>query len=245
MRSSAEARAVAFGGARYCDVPTSWTARLAGVSGTASVVALVLGAALFAWQAVPRISVPRSAPLTVELRPLAAPPRPVREVAPGPVQVERQEIRPQPKPEIPRPPLIVLTAAPSAQVVAPPPVELADPGPPVPQTTAPKAVVAPVGERLSSDARSSWEASVLAHLERFRRYPPRARAARQQGVAQVRFTMNRAGVVLSCEIVRKTGSFMLDRAALDTVDRAQPLPAIPAGRPDTVQLTLPIEFALR
>ncbi|GLK46412.1 hypothetical protein GCM10017612_43340 [Novosphingobium resinovorum] len=62
---------------------------------------------------------------------------------------------------------------------------------------------------------------------------------------QVRFTMNRARFVLSCAIVRKSGSFMLDQAALDTLRRAQPLPAIPAGRLDTVELTVPIEFDLR
>ncbi|MFD2138051.1 energy transducer TonB [Novosphingobium resinovorum] len=40
----------------------------------------------------------------------------------------------------------------------------------------------------------------------------------------MRFTMNRARFVLSCAIVRKSGSFMLDQAALDTLRRAQPCP---------------------
>ncbi|PNU05558.1 energy transducer TonB [Novosphingobium guangzhouense] len=220
-------------------------ARLAGLSGTATVAGVVLGVSLFAWHSAPRVILPRSAPLTVALQPLSAPPEPVREVAPGPVQVERQEAVPQPRPDTPPPPMILLSDMPGAKAQDPAPVELVDPGPPIPQTTAPKAIEAPAAPRLSSEARPNWEASVLAHLERFRRYPPRARAARQQGVVQVRFTMNRAGAVLACQIVRKSGSFTLDQAALETVRLAQPLPAIPAGRPDTVELTVPIEFRLR
>ncbi|EQB11104.1 energy transducer TonB family protein [Sphingobium lactosutens] len=57
--------------------------------------------------------------------------------------------------------------------------------------------------------------------------------------------MNRTGMVLSSVIVKKSGSFDLDQAALDTLKRAQPLPAIPADRPDVVELTIPVEYNLR
>jgi protein TonB len=57
--------------------------------------------------------------------------------------------------------------------------------------------------------------------------------------------MNRVGTVLSSAIVRKSGSFDLDQAALDTLRRAQPLPNIPADRPDVVELTIPVTFSLR
>lgn len=98
---------------------------------------------------------------------------------------------------------------------------------------------------MSSEVKPDWEGLVLAHLERFRRYPARARAARQQGVTYVRFTVNRAGSVLSPVIARKSGSIDLDQAALDTLERAQPLPAIPADRPDRIELTIPVEFSFR
>ncbi|WP_231923299.1 energy transducer TonB family protein [Sphingobium cloacae] len=124
-------------------------------------------------------------------------------------------------------------------------VEVVDPGPPVPETTAPKSIAAPAASRASNDAQPNWEGQILAHLERFRRYPARARAARQEGTAFLRFTMNREGQVLSATIFKKSGSFDLDRAALDTLQRAQPLPPIPAGRPDVVELTIPVEFYLR
>lgn len=37
----------------------------------------------------------------------------------------------------------------------------------------------------------------------------------------------------------------LNQAALDTLIRAQPLPAIPADEPDIVELTIPVAVSLR
>jgi protein TonB len=147
------------------------------------------------------------------LQPLAAPPEPVRNVAPGPEQVEKQEAELEPVTEpIPIPlvqfPMPNISARDTRE-----PLKITDPGPAVSETTAPKSVAAPTANRLSNDARPNWEGLILAHLERFRRYPARARAARQQGTVHVRFRMNRAGMVLSSAIVKKSGSFDLDRAA--------------------------------
>jgi protein TonB len=223
-----------------------WRTRLAGFGGTASIFGIVLAATLFTWKVVHPPVALTSQPLTVvNLAPLAAPPVPVREVAPGPEQVEKQEAKPEPKREMLSVPLIQLPTTSSVTADMQKPIEIVDPGPPVPETTAPKNIAAPSVNRLASEAKPNWEGVIVAHLERFRRYPARARAARQQGVAYVRFTMNRAGMVLSSTILRKSGSFDLDQAALDTLQRAQPLPAIPAERPDVVELTIPVEFKLR
>lgn len=230
---------------RYCDQPMSWGTRLFGFAGTTSIIGLVLAAALFTWKAVYQPIRSTSQPLTVvELQPLAAPPEPVRNVAPGPEQVEKREAEPEPVPEPMPMPLVQLPAPSTPAREVRKPVEITDPGPAVPETTAPKSVAAPAARQLSNNARPDWEGLILAHLERFRRYPARARAARQQGTVTVRFKVNRAGMVLSSSIVTKSGSFDLDRAALDTLQRAQPLPAIPADRPDIVELTIPVEFYL-
>ena len=231
---------------RYCDQPMDWRTRLVGIGGTVVVAALLLGCAFFTWRVVRPMVVSPSAPLVVELRPLAAPPEPPREVVPGPEQVERQEVRPEPTPKVVAPvPLVQLPLpTPTAREVREPVEEMIDPGPPVPQTTAPKSLAAPAAARLSSDARQSWEARLLAHLERYRRFPARARAARQQGTAHIRFRMNRAGSVLTASVLRSSGSVTLDQAALDTLKRAQPLPAIPEDRPDEIELTIPVEFYL-
>ncbi|MBL7598933.1 energy transducer TonB, partial [Escherichia coli] len=116
---------------------------------------------------------------------------------------------------------------------------------PIPETTAPKSHPAPPASSVSSDQPVSWEAKLLAHLERHRRYPATSRARRDQGVAHVRFRMNRAGRVLEVALIRSSGIPELDRAALATIRRAQPLPAIPDDRPDPLDLSVPVEFFLR
>jgi protein TonB len=230
---------------RYCDQPMDWRTRFVGITGTVVVAALVLACVLFTWRVVRPTVVSPTAPLVVELRPLAAPPEPAREVAPGPEQVERREVMPEPVPDIVLPPLVQLPLLTSmAREVRQPVEEMIDPGPTVPETTAPKTIAAPAAARLSSDVSQSWEARLLAHLERYRRFPARARAARQQGTVQIRFRMNRAGSVLSASVLRGSGSTTLDQAALDTLKQAQPLPTIPKGRPDEIELTIPVEFYL-
>lgn len=234
------------GDSRYCDQPVDWRTRIAGVAGTVVVAALVAGSALFTWRVVQPMVASPPAPVVVDLRPLAAPPEPAREVAPGPEQVERREIKPEPAPDrVTPPPLVQLPLpTPMGRELHESVEEMIDPGPPVPETTAPKTLAAPAAARLSSDASQNWEARLLAHLEQYRSFPARARAARQQGTVHVRFRMNRAGSVLAASVQRSSGFTTLDQAALDTLKRAQPLPAIPDGRPDEIELTIPVEFYL-
>lgn len=234
---------VGHGCGRYSDRPMDWRTRLFGTSGTVAVMALVLGCALFSWSIVRPVAVAPSAPLVVELRPLAAPPEPVRDVAPGPDQVEREETKPMPKAELD--PLLPLTQLATTPHEAPEPTqEAVNPSPMIPETTAPRSIPAPAAARMSSDAKQTWEARLLAHLEQYRRFPARARAARQQGVVYLRFRMNRSGMVLSAKVLRSSGFTTLDQAALDTLKRAEPLPAIPDDRPDVIDLTIPVEFYL-
>lgn len=241
-----QANFVVPGHSRYCDQPMDWRTRLFGIAGTTMIAALVVGCALFTWRVVRPMVVSPSAPLVVELRPLAAPREPRREVATGPKQVERQEDRPKPEPAIVTPPpMVQLPQTTSLVCEVHKPVEaVIDPGPAVPETTAPKSVTAPAATNLSSDAKQNWEARLLAHLEHYRRFPSRARAARQQGTVQIRFRMNRTGSVLTASVVKGSGFTTLDQAALDTLKRAQPLPAIPQDMPDEVELTIPVEFYL-
>src|SRR3546814_18490558 len=111
-----------------------------------------------------------------------------------------------------------------------PMIEIVDPGPVVSDATAPKSIAAPEGRQASANVEATWEALILAHLEKYRRYPARARAARQQGVAHISLTMKRAGRILSAELARKSDFFALDQAALATLHRAAPFTAIPSGR---------------
>lgn len=241
LAPTADQRAAA---SRYCDQPTSWRTRLFGLAGTASITGLVFTAALVTWKTVYHPTRATSQPLVVQLQPLAAPPEPIRDVALGAEQAEQQDAEVKPVAEPIPTPLVQLPVPNISAREAREPVQITDPGPAVPETTAPKSVAAPTTDRLSNDARPNWEGLILAHLERFRRYPARARAARQHGTVYVHFRMNRSGMVLSSAIVKKSGSFDLDQAALDTLRHAQPLPAIPADMPDEVELSVPVEYYL-
>jgi periplasmic protein TonB len=232
---------------RYADRITDWRARAFGIAGTTWVGLAMIGCATFTWRVL-HPSPPPTRPMVVQLLPLASPPEPVRDVAPGPQQMEHQARKPENRP-VPDDPVLPVPAvpipmAPTAAAKRPERQAQPEPLPPVAQTTAPRAITAPAADRLSNASEANWESALLAHLERFRRYPARARAARQQGTVYVRFRMNRAGIVLEAKVVRGGGSFALDQSALDTLARAQPLPAIPPDRPDVVELTVPVEFHL-
>ncbi len=86
----------------------------------------------------------------------------------------------------------------------------------------------------------------MGQLRRTERYPDAARAAGDEGVASVTFTMDRAGLVLTARVARSSGSPALDEEAIALLRRAEPLPAPPpelTGR--TITLTVPIRFSLK
>ena len=182
--------------------------------------------------------------IMVELVRTQAPPQPVSELPVGPQQVEAAASRPTPreleKVRITTPltdvePLLVPDQTPQ------PPAPAAQ-ATPAPATTAPLSRPAPPAASASS-APTDWQGRLLAHLEANKRYPAAALARRQQGVAHVRFVMNREGRVLSSQLERSSGNAALDRAALDMLTRAQPLPRPPAEvTGDRIELVVPVEF---
>ena len=86
-----------------------------------------------------------------------------------------------------------------------------------------------------------WEAQLLAHLERFKRYPQNARDRGDRGVAYLRFEIDSNGTVLSASIVRSAGFAELDSATLDMINRASPVPRPPEG--SKTRFTVPVVFA--
>jgi len=211
--------------------------------GTALVYAIAAVALFISFQDRPASPKPPSAPLVVTLLPLASPPEapPKPKDAPKPVEKhEREPLRSQPEP-------VMHPIVPLPTIAVPPPspaVERADPTPPQPETAAPKTAPAPQGSRASSNTADTWEGRVLSRLEKFRKYPGSARSARQQGVVYIRFRISREGHVLSSSLVRSSGFPALDQAALETLRRADPLPRIPADRPEQIELSVPVEFTI-
>lgn len=230
---------------RYSDRPTGWRTRLTGAGGTTMLATLPFVVALVTWRAVQPVVTMSTPPLAIDLLPLSTPPEPVQEVPEGPQRTQQEEQKPQDRPDLPEPPDVPLpTLSPVAVPVKPPARQVVEVRP-VPETTAPRALQAPPGRRASNDTEASWEALLKAHLEKHRRYPLTARAMRIQGIAHVRFRMSRAGKLLSVTLSRSSGFDILDRAALDTIRRAQPLPPIPAERADELELSIPVEFFLK
>jgi protein TonB len=199
-----------------------------------------------------------SQPMEVDL--INAPPSPQPpkfDVAPGPEMQEAPAPAPEPEQQtkteqeqIPPAPLQQ-----SPVVVAPPeqkekpkpakdkpkPVVEKPPQPteaPAPRTTAPP--------QAAQAARANYMGMLSAHLQRFKQYPPAARAANQQGTAVLSFTVSRDGEVSGSHITKSSGFATLDNETMAMLRRAQPLPAFP---PEMTQSSLnfnaPIGFSLR
>ena len=145
-------------------------------------------------------------------------------------------------------PLPKLATAPTV-ITAPPPVFVVrtiTPPPIVaqPPVAAPKAAI-PAPQKSDGEARDSYLGRVLAQLNRFKQYPRTARQAHIEGVVMLHFVMDENGKVQSFEIAKSSGRPVLDAEALALIQRAQPLPALPADFPTrTLDALVPIEFHL-
>jgi TonB family protein len=93
---------------------------------------------------------------------------------------------------------------------------------------------------------SSYQAEVLAHLQRYRIYPMEAKNRGITGTVMVRFTLASSGSVISASLAHGSGAAILDEAALSMVRRASPFPPFPPalGR-SQMNFAAPIRFDLR
>jgi protein TonB len=158
-------------------------------------------------------------------------PEPVLEPPPPAPITPEVPLPPKPPPPKRLPP--VRPAAPRTTPV--------DPAPPVQASPASPAQAAP-----SAAAVATWQSRLLAHLTRFKRYPPTAQMRREQGVALLRFRMTPAGQVVSFKLERSSGHALLDQETLDLIQRAQPLPALPNDMPQQpIELVVPLRYELR
>lgn len=212
-------------------------------------------AAILLWYTAPDVPGTAAQPIMIDLETVA----PTQEakkldIAPGP---EMQEA-PPPAPE-PEKKVIAEEQIPPAPlqekpvVVAPPeqkekpvkekpkPVVQKPPKPsdaPAPRTTAtPQAAQA---------ARANYNGILSAHLQRYKQYPSASRAAAEQGVAMLTFTVSRSGQVLSSRLAKSSGSGALDAETMAMIRRAQPLPSFPPEiTQSSLSFTVPIRFSLR
>lgn len=91
-----------------------------------------------------------------------------------------------------------------------------------------------------------WHSRVVSWLKRHQRYPSRAKSKGEQGTVQVAFTVDPGGRVTSSRVTRSSGNPELDKAALDMLRRASPVPAPPKELAKaSIPLALPVTFDLR
>ncbi|WP_338506326.1 energy transducer TonB [Pseudomonas poae] len=209
-----------------------------------------------------------SAPLTVVLPPAAMvidlapasapppPPAPPKVVTPPPAPVEEpplpklaeapkptiqvpKPVKPKPKPQPPKP----------VEKKPEPPKEKPSEQPPsdTPKNNAPvekSAQPAPGPSPQQLAAKASWEGTLLAHLQKYKKYPPGAQARGKEGLNRLRFVVDGEGNVLSYELVGRSGNADLDRATLDMIRRAQPLPKPPADmlKGGSVEIVAPFVY---
>jgi periplasmic protein TonB len=96
----------------------------------------------------------------------------------------------------------------------------------------------------SSTSDSQFQRELLEHIARFQHYPDDARQKHIAGVVYVRFALAHDGTVIDAWIQRSSGFTILDQEALDTLRRAQPMPAAPSSLPARVELMMPFDFSL-
>ena len=82
---------------------------------------------------------------------------------------------------------------------------------------------------------------VQKQIEAVKQYPKRAQRRNEQGVVEMIFTIGNDGKIVSQNIVKSSGSRILDGAAIDALKKASPFPRPPNG---PIVIQLPIRFEL-
>jgi protein TonB len=174
---------------------------------------------------------------------------PPSDLAPGPTEPESEQT-PPPKEETKPPEQMAEVALPVPEPPKPEPPAEEKPPTAMPSVamvpTTPAPPVAGAAVQPSAAAVHRWESALVAHIERFKRYPAEARARGQQGLARVAFTIDRDGWVQASRILQTSGSPELDQESLAMLARAQPMPK-PPNRVQTSELSfvVPIRFNIR
>jgi periplasmic protein TonB len=178
--------------------------------------------------------------------------------------VQPPQPKPQPKP-LPRP----AKAQPKAEPKAAPPAEPEfAPPPPATAPSVANSAGAPAGaigrgqggpagighgtEGTGAGAFGSGEGPGDEYFERLRRwlakykdYPDAALKQKQQGTVTVEFMLARDGTVLDAQIERSSGFPILDRATLEMLRRASPVPPLPERYTgERIKIAMPIDYKI-
>ena len=81
-------------------------------------------------------------------------------------------------------------------------------------------------------------------MQKYKKYPPGAQRSGKEGMNRLRFVVDGEGNVLSYELEGRSGNADLDRATLEMIRKAQPLPKPPADllKNGSVELVAPFVY---
>ena len=189
----------------------------------------------------PQIVEEQIAPTPLQEKPeVEAPPEQKTQPTPSKLEPEPAKIVPERKPAPVKPKVVRVEAKKPSEA------------PPAPRTTAaPRAErQAPAASAISAGASAAVMASynqlVAAHLQRFKQYPPGAKAAGEQGTARLSFSLGRGGQVLGSRLAGSSGHAALDGETLAMVRRAQPFPGFPPEmKQGSMSFNVPVQFSIR
>jgi periplasmic protein TonB len=103
--------------------------------------------------------------------------------------------------------------------------------PPSNVMSAPSAMSGP-----ANDAAAKFQQALLRHVARY------ARSRHLEGKVDTQFSMARDGTLLGVWVRTSSGQAALDREAIETIRRSQPLPPIPQGLPGQLNIRMQLEF---
>ena len=107
------------------------------------------------------------------------------------------------------------------------------------------ATQAGTSEEAMGSTRTTYLSELRNFIERNKSYPPQARTLGHEGQAEIRFSILSDGTLSSIELLRSSGSSILDQAALSLLQRVQKLSPIPAElKLSQLDLVLPIQYSL-
>ncbi|ECM6578070.1 energy transducer TonB [Campylobacter jejuni] len=94
----------------------------------------------------------------------------------------------------------------------------------------------------------SYQALLMAHLTKFKKYPQEAIIQKQEGVVRIRASIDESGNVLSKELKKSCPYAALNDEALSLFKRASPLPKPPKEmlkNGDKISFIMPIDYNIK
>ncbi|HED6852055.1 TPA: energy transducer TonB [Campylobacter coli] len=94
----------------------------------------------------------------------------------------------------------------------------------------------------------SYQALLMAHLTKFKKYPQEAIVQKQEGIVRIRVSIDESGNVLSKELKKSCPYAVLNDEVLSLFKRASPLPKPPKEmlkNGDKISFVMPIDYNIK